>query len=435
MNCIPRTSIQFSLLLLNLLFLSMNVSDAQPAGFLYDESKVAEYTLPDPLIALDGSRIKTSDEWESVRRPEIMELFERHMYGKRPELPGKVSYQVKSVENSVFGGKAIRKQVSIRLKNVGPGFTLNVLIYLPANAREPVPAFLGYNFGGNQSVQGDSKIFMSNTWMRSGRAEGYTNNRANEKSRGLSAKRWPVEMILDRGYGVVTLYYGDVEPDHKEGWKDGVRAHINKDEDGNTLEVEAWSAISAWAWGLSRVLDYLETDDAVDATKMAVMGHSRLGKTSLWAGASDERFALTISNDSGCGGAALSRRAFGETVERINTNFPHWFNKRFKTYNSNESALPLDQHMLISLMAPRPVYIASAQKDLWADPNGEFLSGKHASPVYELFGLRGIDAKKQPDIHHPVGSYVGYHIRAGGHDVTDYDWIGYMNFADKHLKR
>jgi hypothetical protein len=435
MNGIPRSSIQLSLLVLNFLFFSMNLSDAQPAGFLYDETKVAEYTLPDPLFALDGSSIQTSDEWSTVRRHEIMDLFQRHMYGKRPALPGKVSYKVESEERSSFGGKAIRKQVSILLENVGPGFTLNVLMYLPADARKPVPAFLGYNFGGNQSVQKDSEIIMPTTWMRDGKGEGYEKNRANETSRGLSSKRWPIEMIVERGYGVVTLYYGDIEPDHEDGWVNGVRAHIRKDDGGKTLETEEWSAISAWAWGLSRVLDYLETDADIDATKVAVMGHSRLGKTSLWAGASDERFALTISNDSGCGGAALSRRAFGETVERINTNYPHWFNARFKTYNSNESALPFDQHMLVALMAPRPVYIASAQEDLWADPNGEFLSAKHAGPVYHLFGLEGIEEEKQPGIHHPVGSSVGYHIRAGGHDVTDYDWTSYMNFADKHLKK
>ena len=407
---------------------------AAKPGFICDESEVPEYTLPDVLTALNGSKITTSKEWMDERRPELMELFQRHMYGRRPQMAKKVSYDVHSVE-SALGGKAIRKLVSIHLRNVGPKSILNVLIYLPAKQNGPVPAFLGYNFGGNHSIQDDSAIPVSTSWMRSGRGEGYQNNRANEKSRGLSAKRWPVEMILGRGYGVVTMYYGDVEPDHKDGWKDGIRAHINKDEDGNTLETEDWSAISAWAWGLSRVLDYLETDDSFDAKNIAVMGHSRLGKTSLWAGASDERFALTISNDSGCGGAALSRRAFGETVERINTSFPHWFCHRFKSYNSNEAALPLDQHMLIALMAPRPVYIASAEEDEWADPNGEYLSGKHAGPAYELFGLKGVQSEKQPPIHKPVGSSIGYHIRAGAHNVTDYDWTSYMNFADKHLKK
>jgi len=260
-------------------------------------------------------------------------------------------------------------------------------------------------------------------------------HRASEEDRGTSASRWPVETLLDRGYGLVAVYYGDIEPDHAEGWKDGIRAKFKKDEDGNTLTLEDSSAISAWAWGLSRVMDYLETDDDVNAKQVAVFGHSRLGKTSLWTGASDERFAITISNDSGCGGAALSRRAFGETVKRINTNFPHWFCGNFKKYNDNESALSVDQHELIALMAPRPVYVASAIDDTWADPNGEFTSAKKAGPVYRLFGKKGVGSKLQPEIHHPVGDYVGYHIRAGKHGVTDYDWEQYLDFADRHFGR
>lgn len=406
---------------------------AQPAGFNYDESKVPDYTLPDPLISLDGSKVKSPADW-TERRAEIMRLFQLHVYGRRPAPPKKVSYKIQDVDESALGGKAVRKQVAIQLQDVGPGFDLNVLMYLPAKARGPVPVFVGYNFRGNQSIHSDPAILLSHSWMRPGGGEGYEGNTATEKSRGTSASRWPVEMILDRGYGLVTLYYGDVEPDHADGWKDGIRRYLTQDEDRRSLDPEEWSAISAWSWGLSRVVDYLETDKSVDAKKIALMGHSRLGKTSLWGGASDERFAIVISNDSGCGGAALSRRAFGETVERINTSFPHWFCKQFKQYNSNEAALPVDQHMLIALMAPRPVYVASAQEDQWADPNGEFLSAKNAGPVYQLFGLKGVGVDKQPEIHHPVGGHIGYHIRAGKHDVTDYDWEQYMNFADRHYK-
>jgi hypothetical protein len=411
---------------------SSQSSHALQPGFNYEEAMVPEFTLPDPLITADGSKVISASDWPA-RRAEIMRLFQLHVYGRRPAPPKNVGYKVQSVDKSALGGKAIRKQVAIQLKDVGPGFDLNVLMYLPAKARGPVPVFLGYNFGGNQSINSDPGILMTNSWTRNGRT-GYENNRANEQSRGASASRWPVEKILERGYGLVTLYYGDVEPDHDDGWKDGIRNYLRKDEDGSELDPEDWSAISVWSWGLSRVVDYLETDDAVNASKVSLLGHSRLGKTSLWGGASDERFALVISNDSGCGGAALSRRAFGETVERINTSFPHWFCQRFKTYNSNENALPVDQHMLIAMMAPRPVYVASAQEDLWADPNGEFMSAKLAGPVYQLFGLKGVGVDKQPAIHKPVGGSVGYHIRAGVHDVTDYDWEQYLNFADRHLK-
>ena len=395
------------------------------------QEDAVEGLQPDPLVAVDGSAVTDAADWKQRRRPEILELFRRHMYGRSPPA---MELAVGAVEEAAaLDGMARRRQWSLRY---GPeeGATLEVLVYVPAKATGPVPAFLGLNFYGNQSIHPDPGIRMSTRWMRNNDKFGVVDNRATERSRGVRLSRWPVEAILERGYGLVAVYYGDIDPDFDDGFENGVHGVIDPASEGERAP-DAWGSIAAWAWGLSRVLDSLGPEPTIDARRVAVVGHSRLGKTSLWAGAQDERFAMVISNNSGCGGAAYSRRRSGETVAKINRGFPHWFCRAFHGYDEREDDLPIDQHLLISLIAPRPAYVASATGDAWADPKGEFLSTRGANPVYRLLGTKGLPATTMPEPDTPVQGQLGYHQRTGRHDLTLFDWQNYMDFADRHLRR
>ncbi len=401
----------------------------------YDESKVGAYTLPDPLKMNDGRKVTNVKLWRE-RRQEIIKLYETDVYGRTPAAAKavKISFVETSRDAKALGGLATRKEVTVYLTGKKDGPKMSVLFYIPNNRKQPAPVFIGLNFNGNQAIHNDPGIALATSWLRDGKETGAVNNRATENSRGTEASRWAVEMIVKRGYAVATIYNGDLFPDHNNGLKESVIPHFYRS--GQTqLEADDWNAIGAWAWGLSRAVDYIEKDKDLDAKRIALMGHSRLGKGALWAGALDERFAMVISNESGEGGAALAKRNYGETTERINTAFPHWFNGNFKKYNKDTASLPVDQHMLLALMAPRPLYVASAEGDQWADPRGEFLSAKAADPVYRLLGTDGLGATEMPGLHQPVTTTIGHHIRAGKHDVTNYDWEQYLNFADKHLRQ
>ncbi len=405
---------------------------SQPAGFNYDESAVPAYALPDPLVNLVGDPVNTAEQWTGQRRSEVLGLFAEHVYGHTPPGAVDVHHELTESNDHVFDGRARRQQVRLHFRANGHEIAADLLIYLPRTATGPVPLFLGLNFFGNHTITTDPEVHLNQNWMRSNPEIGVVDHRATADSRGAYARRWPVELILQRGYGLATLYSGDIDPDVDDGFQNGV--HPLFYANGQTQPAaNEWGTLAAWAWGLSRSLDYLETDNTIDASRVAVLGHSRLGKAALWAGARDERFALVISNNSGCGGAALSRRRFGETIERINTSFPHWFCGGHQRYNGREDDLPIDQHMLLALMAPRPVYVASAVEDLWADPRGEFLAARHAEPVYALLGRSGLGIENFPPVNQPVGDTIGYHVRTGKHDVTIYDWQRYLDFADRHF--
>jgi hypothetical protein len=375
----------------------------------YDEAKVPPYTLP-PI------GITSAKQWKETRRAEIVRLFEQQMFGRSPAKPVQQTFELVEMDRSALSGTAVRKQVLVSYAGPKGKSSLELLLYLPKNAKGKVPVFLGMNFDGNQCVSADPGIHETKQWVRS------------KVGRGGCASRWQIEKVLARGYGVGTFYYGDLDPDFDDKFENGVHAIYGKPA------ADEWGSVAAWAWGLSRAMDYLETDPSVDAKRVAVLGHSRLGKAALWAGASDERFAVVISIQSGAGGAALSKRIYGETVQDLNTRFPHWFDGNFKQYSGNEKALPMDQHMLLALVAPRPLYVCSAEADQWADPKGEFLSALEADAVYRVLGTSGLPAQSMPAVGQPVMGTIGYHIRPGQHEVTEYDWEQFLAFADMHLK-
>ena len=386
--------------------------------------------LPDVLMLNNGKKVTTVKQWEKQRKPELLAMFKQQMYGQMPGKPAGMTFKVFDEDNNALGGKATRKQITVYFTGKADGPKMDILLYIPNNTGHAVPAIVGLNFDGNQAVNADPAIKITTSWEDNG-IKGMVNNKATQATRGMEASEWPIEMMMSRGYAVATVYRGDIDPDFEGGLKLGVRAMYPELQNRG----DNFSTVGAWAWGLSRILDYLQTDKAIDSKHVAAFGFSRLGKAALWAGVTDERFKLVISNESGAGGAKLFHYTAGEGIRRLCTKFPHWFCGNFKQYMDRDSILPFDQHMVIAMVAPRPVYVASAQGDLNSNPEAEFWGAKNAEPVYKLYNSSyGLPTNAWPPVNTPVVGRIAYHIRPGKHDVTDYDWMQYLNFADKYLK-
>ena len=394
---------KLSLLTFLLLISGFGLHAQRPASTNYDESKVPAYTLPEVLKTAAGKTVRSVKAWEKTRRPEILGLFADNIYGQMPLNYDSIRYSITHEDKNSMNGKAHLKEVLIEVFNQSKSVRINLVLFIPNNALKPAPAFLLINNRGKENT---------------------------DPTRMLKSEFWPAEVLIDGGYAITALQVNDLAPDNKETFMNGALQlypeQLNADN--------GMRAIGAWGWGASRVMDYLETDPQIDAKRIALTGHSRGGKASLWAAANDQRFALCISNCSGNTGAALARRQFGERVKVINSAFPHWFNANYKKYNDHEELLPVDQHMLISLIAPRPVYATNASEDLWADPKGTFLSLKNAEEVYALYGLKSKLPGVPPGLNMPIiESPLAYHNREGKHDLTVYDWKQFIKFADYHF--
>lgn len=400
-----------------------------PGEFPPVEKLPSQKDLPDPLLAFNGQKIGSAEQWRSQRRPELKALFEFYMYGRAPAAPDNLRATVVHRDEKYFGGKATKKDLTLTF---GPEGTppLHLLLVVPNKRQRPAAVFVGANFHGNHTLVDDPTVALPTVWVPS-RGPEVEHNRATDAGRGTSLGVWNLEGSIDRGYAVASFYCGDVDPD-KPDFSDGVHAAYYKSGQTEPGPHE-WGTIAAWAWGISRAVDYLITDDDLDAKRIAVVGHSRLGKTALLAAAMDERIAMAIPLQAGCGGTAPSRGKVGESVKQINDHFPHWFCDTFKQFNSQVDRLPFDQHSLVALVAPRPVLFANAVEDQWANPAGQFEVLKAANPVYRLLGVDGLNVEQMPENGRLVGDCLGYFIRPGKHSMTLIDWQAFWNFADQHF--
>ena len=377
----------------------------QRAGINYFEDKVPSYELPPLLKDDDGQPITTIAQW-TARRAKLLDLFRNELYGYSPEHPKDEWFDVAKIDRKAMDGAATLKLVNIHLGAQPEAPVIHLNLFIPNNRTKPAPAFLLICNRGRENI---------------------------DPTRKIKSDFWPAEQIVARGYAAASFFNGDVAPDKYDGFTTGIHAYL---QNPAARKFNSWGTIAAWAWGGSRVMDYFETDPDIDEKHCAVTGHSRGGKTALWCGAQDERWALTISNCSGCSGAAIARRRFGESLKVIQNAFKHWFCGNYRKYIDREDDLPFDQHELVALVAPRAVYVTSADEDLWADQRGEWLAVHEAAPVWKLFGRKGLPSDIMPPLDKPlIGDGMGYHIRTGEHNYKVFDWNAHMDLADREFNR
>lgn len=420
------------LVLGTLLCLSLTCAAATPASRRRAESRLPA-NLPNPLVFANGKRVTSAKQWRR-RRAQLLHLFTTQMYGRMPPRPAAERFQVFDHDTDALGGLATRTQIAILLNGHKNGPRINLLLYTP-NGVKHAPVILGINFWGNETINADPGIRISTRWVESEKNPWVNlscvkNHRATSACRGINSSQWPLRMILSHGYALATFYRGDLDRDRKHEYAISIRSDYPRLHKGG----DDFATIGAWAWGMSRALDYLEQDPAVDGRRVVAFGWSRLGKAAIWAGATDPRFAAVISNESGAGGAKLFHHLAGQTVASLNSEFPYWFCRNFHRYNGDDAHLPFDQNEVLALIAPRPLYVASAIDDHLSDPLGEFLSAKAVTPVYKLLGKTGLPTSVWPPVNQPVIGRVSYHVRSGGHGVTDFDWQQYLRFLNRYVK-
>lgn len=403
----------------------------------YTEAKAGTYTLPDALKLKNGQAVKDAMTWSSKRRPEIRKLIEDHWFGRAPGRPEGMTFEVVEQAGSAFDGKAVRRQVTIYLTKDKTGPKMDLLLYLPADAKGPTPVFLNMSFSANNLAVADPGVRVGRRWDRETRMQVAAAPPAAGAAGGRPAPRGlPVMSFLARGIAVATFNKDDVAPDFVGSEGLGVKALYLKPGQTKPAD-EEWGAIASWAWGASRALDYLETDKGVDAKRVAIHGVSRLGKTALWGGAADERFAMVIASCSGEGGAAIARRNYGETLAHMSapTRFPYQFAGNYAKYGEKVNEWPVDANFLVAMIAPRPLLLQTGNTDKWSDPYGEFLAAVAAEPVYKLFGKKGLGTTQFPAPGEALLHDLGYYMHEGGHGTVPSDYDVYVRFMEMHLMK